>query len=232
MTYKTRHPILVVDDEAPIAEALGVLFDGVFRPKFVENSEVAVECLRKNHYPVALVDISLPGKDGVELLRFIRRNFPMTEVVMLTADVTLESALDCIAIGAYAYLTKPWRNRELLLVLQKAIERSELTRTVRVLQKRLDADLERTGNTRNKKGRLQKKDISDFSNHIYQTLDSSHGGSFNDAIEAIEEQTILAAMKANQWNQSRAAEALRIHRNTLIKKMKKFKIPTVPQPTY
>lgn len=232
MSYQAKHPVLIVDDDEGIIKSLETLFTGVFRPKSVGDAESAIELLRVKHFPVALVDISLPGQSGVQLLKYVRKSYPLTEVVMLTADNTLDSALDCISIGAYDYLTKPWDNRKIQLVLQKAIERSELTRTVKVLEKRLDADLVKAEMRGPVGGTLRKQDISKFSKSIYKAIDCIPGRSFNDAMEAIEEQTILVAMKANSWNQSRAAEALRLHRNTLIKKMKKFKIPTVPQPTY
>jgi len=118
--------ILIVEDEEPLNR---LLFNRLSRKgnmvDSVDSAESAVERLQKGAYDVALVDIRLPGMDGIELLKHIKENAD-TEVVILTGHGTIDSAIAAMKLGAHDYLTKPCKLSELEVVVQKAYEKKRL----------------------------------------------------------------------------------------------------------
>jgi len=116
----TRH-ILVVDDEATIrtgiAQALGKQKMAVHA---AANGREALELLAWQPAGIILLDIKLPDMDGVELLKTIRREYPDTEVIMITGYPTIQGAVECIKHGAMDYLVKPFRLDELEVLVEKA----------------------------------------------------------------------------------------------------------------
>src|SRR6185369_6889285 len=75
---------------------------------------------------LVLLDLMLPGADGIEALRRIRERVPDQSVIMMTAFGSVETAVQSMKIGAFHYLTKPFKNDEVLLLVAKAIERRQL----------------------------------------------------------------------------------------------------------
>ena len=86
----------------------------------------ALTHLRQEAFDVALVDINMPGLDGLEVLRQMRDEPEPPEVVIMTGDGTVDSAITAVKLGAYDYVTKPYRMEEIELVVQKAGEKHDL----------------------------------------------------------------------------------------------------------
>jgi DNA-binding NtrC family response regulator len=125
MNQKQR--ILIVEDEEPLRR----LFEKRISRKgsIVDcygSAEEALPLLGKVPYDVALVDIKLPGMDGIDLLRRIRQESPSTEVIIITGHGTIDSAIAAMKSGAYDYLTKPCKLIEIELMIQKAMEKKAL----------------------------------------------------------------------------------------------------------
>ena len=80
----------------------------------------ALEQLARQPFAIVLLDIKLPDLSGVEVLKHIRRDYPDTEVIMITGYPTIQGAVECIKLGALDYLVKPFRINELEGVVQKA----------------------------------------------------------------------------------------------------------------
>ena len=111
--------ILIVDDE----ENLLVLLDRIltkegFEVKTATNAYQALEILEKGTFRLAILDIKMFPISGVTLLAEIKKRFPATEVVMITAYPTSDSRNECLKIGAANYMTKPLDLQELKTVLQ------------------------------------------------------------------------------------------------------------------
>jgi two-component system, NtrC family, response regulator AtoC len=103
----------------------------------VHDAEAAIRTARETEYDVALLDIMMPGRSGLEVLRELRGQEQPPEVLMMTGHATVETALQAMKLGAYDYLTKPCQLRELEAILNKAHEKRQLRRENLILQSRL-----------------------------------------------------------------------------------------------
>jgi len=119
--------ILVVDDEEPLRELLRLeLARSGNAVETACRGEEGLARYREQIFNVVLLDIRMPGMNGVETLRQMRRESTIPEIIILTGHGTIESAVECIKEGAYDYLTKPVKLDELDLVIRKAHEKNRL----------------------------------------------------------------------------------------------------------
>lgn len=119
---KTR--VLIVDDEEEFAQALAerlVLRDYDVVTSF--SGQDAIDKATHYNFDVVILDVRMPGVDGVDVLREIKKIKPLTEVIMLTGHATVESAIEGMKIGAYDYLMKPCETEELLEKINKAYDK-------------------------------------------------------------------------------------------------------------
>ena len=119
---KTR--ILLVDDEEQFVQALSERL--TLRGYDVTTSlsgEDALEKLKHYNYEVVILDVAMPGLDGVATLREIKKFKPLTEVIMLTGHATVETAIEGMKLGAADYLVKPCDTEELMAKINKAHQR-------------------------------------------------------------------------------------------------------------
>jgi len=123
-----NYRILIVDDEKNMCRSLEILLEGETNCKTssVTSAEAAIKTLDKTDYDLVVTDLTMPGMNGMELLRYIKEHYPQTQVIMMTAYSTVQSAIEAIKIGAYDYLLKPFNDDEFLLSVKKALEISEL----------------------------------------------------------------------------------------------------------
>jgi two-component system NtrC family response regulator len=133
-----RAKILIAEDEKNQRDLLeGFLKKEGFSVDAVANGREALQKLEGNFFDIALIDYKMPELDGLQTLREIRRLYPDLPVVMMTAYGTVETAVASMKEGALDYLTKPVDLEELLLILQKVMERSSLIRENKELRARL-----------------------------------------------------------------------------------------------
>jgi len=127
--------VLVVDDEESIRYVLGTYLDRQdCEVATAGSSEQALKVLETFDPEVALVDIVLPGKSGLDLLSEIKQRHPDTEVVLITSQGSVETAVGAIRRGAYDYLQKPFRSlQDVWITVNRAVEKRRLTLQVRVL---------------------------------------------------------------------------------------------------
>jgi two-component system, NtrC family, response regulator AtoC len=103
----------------------------------VHDAEAAIRAAREAEFDVALLDIMMPGRSGLEVLRELRQQEQPPEVLMMTGHATVETALQAMKLGAYDYLTKPCHIRELEAIINKAYEKRQLRVENLILQSRL-----------------------------------------------------------------------------------------------
>ncbi|HEX7941581.1 MAG TPA: sigma-54 dependent transcriptional regulator, partial [Gemmatimonadaceae bacterium] len=124
----TRTPtVLVVDDEQSILESLGILLRNAgFDTHTAYGGRAGLAQLAELHPDIVLSDVRMPDVGGVEILAAARQQNPDTPVILMTAQATLQSAMQAVNEGAFYYIQKPFRNDELLAILKRAGEHREL----------------------------------------------------------------------------------------------------------
>jgi len=132
------HNVLIVDDEAAIRESLqGVLEDEGYKTAVVASGEACLEELRRKSYDVVLLDIWLPGMDGLEVLPKVREADNAPEVLIISGHGTIETAVRATKLGAFDFLEKPLSAERTLILVKNAIEAKKLRQENRDLKKQL-----------------------------------------------------------------------------------------------
>src|SRR6202171_105645 len=130
--------ILIVDDEAGIRDSLaGVLSDEGYTVSSVASGEACLETVQKGAFDVVLLDIWLPGIDGLETLERIRQLDNPPEVIMISGHGTIETAVRATKLGAYDFLEKPLSLDKTLILVKNAVESKKLERENVDLKKQL-----------------------------------------------------------------------------------------------
>src|SRR5437016_208145 len=107
-----RPRILVVDDEAYVRGMLATLLEERYQCETAESAEQALERLTARDYQLVLSDITMPGRNGLELLSEITTKKPHTVVVMISGTQSVENAIEALRRGALDYITKPFALEE------------------------------------------------------------------------------------------------------------------------
>jgi two-component system response regulator AtoC len=143
MNDEFRITCLVVDDEASIRALCRRIVESVgFKCAEAESAEDALAYLETETPNMVLADLKLPHMSGVELLREIKVQLPRSEVAIMTGHGTIDSAVQAMKLGAYDYVTKPFRVDELKLVLQRMEEKVRLVHENEYLRDRVRNDQE------------------------------------------------------------------------------------------
>jgi two-component system nitrogen regulation response regulator NtrX len=127
--------VLVVDDEAAIRRSLaGILADEGFDTALAEDGDKALAQVRERAPDIVLLDIAMPGRDGLAVLEELRRMQPALPVVMMSGHGTIETAVKATQLGAFDFIEKPLSLDKLLLTMRHALEKSSLERENRELR--------------------------------------------------------------------------------------------------
>jgi DNA-binding NtrC family response regulator len=122
--FKTPSRILLVDDEKDFVEMLTLRLQEIGEEVLQAYSgQECLEKLKETEIDVVILDIKMPGMDGIETLQEIKKRYPLVEVIMLTGHGTIETAVQGMKLGAYDFLIKPADFDELTSKLNKAKER-------------------------------------------------------------------------------------------------------------
>ncbi|HEV2116149.1 MAG TPA: sigma-54 dependent transcriptional regulator [Terriglobales bacterium] len=132
------HNILIVDDEAGIRQSLkGVLEDEGYKVATVDSGESCLETLRRRSFDVILLDIWLPGMDGLETLEKIREAEDAPEIIMISGHGTIETAVRATKLGAFDFVEKPLSLEKTLILVKNAADAKRLRGENRDLKKQL-----------------------------------------------------------------------------------------------
>jgi len=135
---KEKARILVVDDEEIVRDSLsGWLMEDGYSVETAPDGGVAVERIRAEPWAVLLVDLKMPGIDGLQVLEEARKIQPETPLIIMTAYATVDTAVQAMKMGAYDYLVKPFEPEELSLMMKKLIAQQDLMRENILLKKAL-----------------------------------------------------------------------------------------------
>jgi two-component system response regulator HydG len=132
--------VLVVDDESSILDSLRILLRNEgFAPITAHGGKQGLEQLNEVEPDIVLTDVRMPGASGLEILSAARQHDADLPVILMTAQATLQSAVQAVNEGAFYYIQKPFRNDELLAILRRATEH----RSLRVENKTLKQEIRR-----------------------------------------------------------------------------------------
>lgn len=131
--------ILVVDDEKGQRDILKkILANQGYEVLTSPNAADGLRLFKENEIDVVLTDLKMPGMDGLEFLKGIIKEGPHATVVIMTAHGTINSAVEAMKLGAFDYLTKPFEMDEMLIVIKKAVERTNLHKENTLLREQLE----------------------------------------------------------------------------------------------
>src|SRR5262249_24233669 len=129
--------VLVIDDECGVRTSVKMVLDPICDVLEAPDGPAGIETVKSGDVDVCLLDVRLPGMEGIEVLERLKRLDPGLEVVLVTAVRTVRTAVEAMKLGAYDYLTKPSAADDLRSVVNRALERRALQREVRYLRDEL-----------------------------------------------------------------------------------------------
>ncbi|RLB71997.1 MAG: sigma-54-dependent Fis family transcriptional regulator, partial [Deltaproteobacteria bacterium] len=130
--------ILIIDDEKLIRESLSHLLTGAgYQVDLAADGDQAKQLFMHHTYDLALIDLRLPDCSGIELLKIFKTTDPEQGpmCIMMTAYGSVDSAVQAMRHGAYDYINKPFKSKEILLIIKLALEAGRLKREVRQIIK-------------------------------------------------------------------------------------------------
>ena len=138
--------ILVIDDEEIMREILEALLSREgYEVRLAANATEGLEMARSVPFDAAILDMMMPGMDGISALDEIKKIDDDLPVLMITAFASVENAIAAMKRGAYDYITKPFKNDEVLVVLRNALAQRRLVAENRALRQNLQARANRFG---------------------------------------------------------------------------------------
>jgi len=132
-----RPTILVVDDDHGLRESFRLILEDEFEVLDVPDGQQALDIVRSCQVDLVLLDIRLPGMDGLEVLERIKGMDEQLDVILVTAVKTVRTAVSAMKLGALDYLTKPFDEDEVLALIRRALEKRALEREVAFLRSEL-----------------------------------------------------------------------------------------------
>ncbi len=137
--------VLIVDDEQDFAESLAERLETRGFDAAAEfDGARAMDRMQKEEFDVVVLDVVMPGLNGMEALREIKKMSPLTEVIMLTGQATVETAIEGMKLGAFDYLMKPTETEELVEKLKTAHQR-RAQQVERIKKAEIDEIIRRRG---------------------------------------------------------------------------------------
>ncbi|PKN34221.1 MAG: Fis family transcriptional regulator [Deltaproteobacteria bacterium HGW-Deltaproteobacteria-19] len=138
--------ILIVDDEKSICQSLeGILSDEGYEVQTAASAEDALRMMEEEPPHLVLLDIWLPGMDGIEALKIIKTEYPQTRVVMMSGHGTIETAVKATKLGAFDFIEKPLSLEKIILVINHAMDMMRLEDENVLLKQKLTQNYELTG---------------------------------------------------------------------------------------
>jgi two-component system response regulator AtoC len=135
--------VLIVDDDEGMRDTLTAILKREFRILRVASGELALSILNKEDVDLVLLDVRLPGISGFEVLRIVKENYSLVEVIMISAINEIETAVQAMKHGAYHYITKDFDYDQLRSIVRNASERQDLNRQVMTLSAQVADQTER-----------------------------------------------------------------------------------------
>jgi len=189
--------LLIIDDDPHLLDSLCIVFSGLYTVLTAESAEAAEQLLSSDPIDVILLDVILPGVDGIEFLEAVRESHPGLPVVMISGAHSIRPIMRALELGACDYIRKPFDVDELRLVVDRALKNAQLEQRVQELEAKLGEHAEPCDHKPLKK-----------------------------SVEQYERLLIEEALRRNDGVQTRAAEELGTTRRILRYRIEKLQIST------
>ena len=136
MDQKIR--LAVIDDEPIVCQRLKQIFKkGSYEVETFGEGRTALQRMAEKNFQLILSDIRLPDMDGLEILKRIKKEYPGTEVILITGYATLDQAVEAVKKGAFYYLAKPFSPNQVLAIVGRAVDHLMLSHENQQLRKEL-----------------------------------------------------------------------------------------------
>jgi len=143
-----KKTILIVDDEESICQSLGgILNDEGYEVVTACSGEDALQILKEEPPHLIMLDIWLPGMDGIETLKAIKDDYPQSQVVMMSGHGTIETAVKATKLGAFDFIEKPLSLEKVILTVNHALDHVRLEEENLLLRQKISHEYELTGNS-------------------------------------------------------------------------------------
>jgi DNA-binding NtrC family response regulator len=130
--------ILVIDDERTICEGCRLILSDIgYEVHTCTSGKTGLQAILKGAYGVTLLDMKLPDIDGMDILRAVRKEKPDEYIIVMTGHSTVQNAVEAMKLGAFDYIAKPFSDDELMLAVERAIEKRRLVQENRSLRQEL-----------------------------------------------------------------------------------------------
>ncbi|HSW62348.1 MAG TPA: response regulator [Dissulfurispiraceae bacterium] len=132
--------ILIVDDEPDMLVLLSMIIKSRTSYEVIttNNPIEAIEWIKRGDYDLVLTDLKMPGADGIEILKTIRKYDEDIPVIIITAYGTIESATEAMSKDAFDFITKPFRKEQILFTIDKALKWLRIVRENKMLKEKLE----------------------------------------------------------------------------------------------
>ncbi|GBE05097.1 MAG TPA: response regulator [Nitrospirae bacterium] len=132
-----RDKILIIDDELSPRESMRMVLRDRYNVSTASGGYEGLEFMERNAVDLVVLDIKMPGMDGITALKEIKKKYPDTEVILLTAFASLETAKSAVRFGALDYLTKPFDKDDVLTVVEKGLDKKRNSDRLKVEREKL-----------------------------------------------------------------------------------------------
>jgi len=134
-----KQKILVVDDEASIREFLEIMLkkEKKYEVSTAADGAEAINLMQKKSFDLVISDLQMPNKTGMDVLEFVNKNCPSTQFMLITAFGSTEVAVEAMKLGAYDYITKPFKLDEVRINVRHALESQSLAKENKTLRREL-----------------------------------------------------------------------------------------------
>jgi DNA-binding NtrC family response regulator len=125
-----KQRILAVDDEPHMLKLMERIITEktAFQITTTSNSLEVPEILEKNEFDLIIMDLKMPGMDGLDLLRYVKEKERFEEVVIITAFGSLETAIEALSLGVFDYITKPFKKEQIIFTINRAMRWQQMKR--------------------------------------------------------------------------------------------------------
>lgn len=214
--------VLIVDDEKNILNSLeGILMDEGYNVKKTGNGLKALSLVSTYCPGLVLLDIWIPGKDGIEVLKEIKSKYPLIEVIIMSGHGSIETAVKAVKLGAFDFIEKPLSLEKVILTVNKAIKKRHIAKKNKPHQ-RIKKQL------KNKK--VDGTKLTDLSSNVLGSNNITNSSvaqsqySIKEREQAWEKEFILERLKKNGWNPEKVVYELGISNDHFKQKLMHHKI--------